>query len=146
MNDTYFEDVADFHHKFGQPFTKINRRCDFPPPEEIMYRLRFIDEEVIELKEAIELKDLPKTLDALVDLVYVVLGTAHYFGAPFDEAWVEVHAANMKKVRAEPSDTQHKRGPCEPMRKPPGWVPPDIETVIAVHNNRVLLTGVGASQ
>lgn len=136
MSTDLFEDVGDFHHKFGQPFTRLDKPCELPTPEIVEYRLKFIDEEVTELKEALDVRDLPKALDALVDLVYVALGTAHYFGAPFREAWEEVHAANMRKVRASDIDPDHKRGPCEPMRKPPGWVPPDLDQIIGSHNLR----------
>ncbi len=135
MSD-FFEDVGEFHYRFGQPYTDSGRddRCRFPSPEELEYRIKFLKEEITEFEEATENQDLPKALDALVDLVYVALGTAHYFHAPFVEAWDEVHAANMRKVRASPEDHEHKRGPVEPMRKPPGWIPPDIEKVIEDYN------------
>jgi predicted HAD superfamily Cof-like phosphohydrolase len=45
-------------------------------------------------------------------------------GLPFDELWKQVHAANMRKVRAEvPSDS--KRGSTFDVVKPPGWVSPE---------------------
>jgi predicted HAD superfamily Cof-like phosphohydrolase len=140
MSTDLFGDVGDFHHKFGQPYAAYTKRCEFPPQEVINYRLKFIDEEVTELKESLEARDMAGVLDALVDLVYVALGTAHYLQAPFPEAWREVHAANMRKVRASGLDPDHKRGPCEPMRKPEGWVAPDIENIINAHNGGVLET------
>lgn len=131
---TFFDDVGAFHRKFGQPVTNEAHHCEFPTEAEFSYRMRFMHEELWELERAYHLGKLPDAVDALVDLVYVALGTAHYFGAPFNEAWAAVQEANMQKVRAEPGDTDHKRGPMEPMRKPPGWKPPDIEGIIMKHN------------
>ena len=67
-----------------------------------------------------------KVLDALVDLVYVALGTAylHGFGPQkFNEAWRRVHEKNMEKIRA-PSADHSKRGSAFDVIKPAGWTPP----------------------
>jgi len=64
-------------------------------------------------------------LDALVDLAYVVLGTAFMHGFDFNEAWRRVHAANMQKVRATSPDVS-KRNSSLDVVKPEGWTPPDL--------------------
>ncbi len=44
-------------------------------------------------------QDLPKIADALVDLVYVALGTAHMHALPWQKLWDDVQRANMSKER-----------------------------------------------
>lgn len=76
-----------------------------------------------------------KALDALVDLVYVALGTAHIHGFNFSEAWKRVHEANMKKVLAKdcPEFVQDKawrdKSPMD-IVKPEGWLPPSLEDLV----------------
>jgi hypothetical protein len=43
--------------------------------------------------------DLPKIADALVDLVYVALGTAHLHRLPWEALFTEVQRANVTKER-----------------------------------------------
>lgn len=127
---TYDDDVRDFHEKFKLPVTGTA-----PPhlltPEEFAFRRKFMQEELDEFCDAHADGDLAGALDALVDLAWVAIGTAHYMHLPFDDAWREVVRANMEKVLAD-SD------PNKPYRthfvvKPPGWTPPDIEGVIIRH-------------
>lgn len=50
-------------------------------------------------------------------------------GYNFAGAWKEVHAANMKKVRAlRPDDS--KRGTAYDVVKPDGWTPPDLSKFV----------------
>jgi len=44
-------------------------------------------------------QDLPQIADALVDLVYVALGTSHLHGFPWPVLWNDVQRANMSKER-----------------------------------------------
>lgn len=64
--------------------------------------------------------------DALADLVYVALGTAHLMRLPFDAVWAEVQRANMAKERATGADDpRSKRRHSLDVVKPPGWKAPD---------------------
>ena len=58
------------------------------------------------MKEAIEQNDLVEVADALADLQYVLLGTAHEFGmgACFAALFDEVHRSNMTKACADAAD------------------------------------------
>lgn len=77
-------------------------------------------------KDAAPECDLEKAADALADLVYVALGTAHMMGLPFDAIWAEVQRANMTKERAESArDERSKRQHVFDVVKPAGWTPPD---------------------
>lgn len=74
--------------------------------------------------ERVDGRDFHGQLDALVDLSYVLHGTALFQGfCRFDQAFDTVHAANMAKVRAERPE-QSKRGTAFDVVKPPGWSPP----------------------
>ena len=84
-------------------------------------RYRHQLEETHELGEAFNKNDKEGVLDALVDIVYIALGTAHLMGFDFDEAWKRVHKANMKKVRMKT-----ERSPID-IVKPIGWKPPDLK-------------------
>jgi hypothetical protein len=103
VND--FEKVGLFHQKFGVRHASIFRPEDSGPaprllsPEEAKFRIKFLREELEEFEEGVREGDLAKCADALVDLVYVALGTAHMQMLPWDELFAEVQRANMTKER-----------------------------------------------
>jgi predicted HAD superfamily Cof-like phosphohydrolase len=85
-------------------------------------------EELAEYTNAITKKDTAGALDALVDIVYIALGTAWLFNLPFEKAWNEVQKANMSKIRAK--DKTGKRGTKFDVIKPKDWKAPNIEKII----------------
>lgn len=87
--------------------------------------MEFMFEELQEYCDASATNDLEGMLDALVDLTYVVLGTAYLHGFDFNEAFRRVHEANMKKIRAV-SKHDSKRGTSYDVVKPAGWEPADL--------------------
>jgi predicted HAD superfamily Cof-like phosphohydrolase len=112
------KDIKEFHEKFGLRYDGLPRELSAPVT---MFRASFMQEE---LNEYINSTALVDKLDALVDLMYVVLGTAYMHGfKDFEEAWRRVHAANMSKVRATTVD-QSKRSSKLDVIKPEGWNPP----------------------
>ncbi len=131
---SYYRDVGDFHEKFNLPTRWGKPQCEPMKSVEYRYRIDFLREELAEFEEAVAAGSLERQLDALADLVYVALGTAHYLGAPFDDVWVAVHSANMRKVLRTDSDPTHKRGRIERIHKPEGWKSPDILAVIENYN------------
>ncbi len=117
-----FNDIKEFHEKFGLEYKGGPRMIS---PELFEFRSNFMMEELREYVEAMGRGDATGALDALVDLTYVVLGTAYVHGFDFNQAWERVHRANMRKVRAaRPEDS--KRGSGFDVVKPPGWEPPDL--------------------
>ena len=113
-------DIHQFHSKFGLYYGGGPREL---PVQLAEFRVKFMQEELDEYGQACAQRDLEGQLDALVDLVYVAMGTAYQQGLDFDEAWRRVHAANMKKVRAASAD-ESKRGSSFDIVKPPGWTAP----------------------
>jgi predicted HAD superfamily Cof-like phosphohydrolase len=112
------QDVADFHYKTHTPvgvYPKI-------PSEKIKeLRKELIGEEAKEVLEAIENDDLVKIADGLVDLVYVIVGTAIAYGIDLTPVWAVVHRANMEKVREGIKSESGK------VLKPDGWKSPESE-------------------
>lgn len=128
-----FGDVGDFHRKFDLLTTSKERRPTLISKELQEFRVKFLEEELAELKEGYELEDLPKIADALVDLVYVALGTAHLHGLPWASLFAEVQRANMQKVRATRAEDS-TRGSTFDVVKPPGWKAPAIMECLLIHN------------
>ena len=62
-------------------------------------RIDLIKEELSELETALNNNDKVETLDALGDLLYVVLGAAHClsFENVFEKAFDKIHESNMSK-------------------------------------------------
>ena len=82
-----------------------------------------------EIKEYEDAEELKEKLDALVDLVYFALGTAYLHGFNFNEAWKRVHAANMKKIRAEKKGDSKRKSTFDVV-KPAGWIVPDLSDLV----------------
>ena len=133
----YVQDIADFHERFDIAYHGPPRQL---PSELRSFRIKFLAEELCEyagvsdttkhlVQSALELKRtepvLSEQFDALVDLVYVALGTAYMQGFPFAAGWSRVQQANMLKVRATHA-VDSKRGSSYDVVKPQGWQPPDL--------------------
>lgn len=119
-----WNDIEEFHHKFRLDYGGAPR----PLPWDLaQFRIKFMQEELDEYAAAYEADDSlwarEQMLDALVDLVYVALGTAYLHGFNFAEAWRRVQVANMSKVRVE-NAADSKRGSSFDVIKPAGWTPP----------------------
>ena len=120
------KDIDNFHKKYG--FEK-NEKVDIPDNNELInFRTAFLMEELAEYTNTITKKDAAGALDALVDIVYIALGTAWLFNLPFEKAWNEVQKANMSKIRAK--DKTGKRGTKFDVVKPKDWKAPNIEKII----------------
>ena len=114
-----FDSVRQFHEKVLGIHDTLPT---FTLPVQFSQRIAFMEEEIEELGQAYIEKDLVGVADALADLVYVALGTAHMMGIPFDKVFRVVHAANMQKVRG-----MTKRGMVYDAVKPEGWVGPEAQ-------------------
>lgn len=119
-------DIQDFHWKFKLPSSPQPRQL---PLDMASFRIAFMEEELAEYIQAYNDCDLEGQFDALIDLVYVVLGTAHMQGLPFNEGWDRVHEANMKKMRAADASDSKRRSTYDVI-KPEGWVAPDLSDLI----------------
>lgn len=121
-----FDDVRAFHEHYGVPQAVAPTPLH---PDDAGYRVSFMQEELDEYVEAVKRGDLAGQFDALLDLVYVAMGTAIWQGFPWQQGWNEVQRANMAKERVASADVS-KRGHAWDIVKPAGWAPPDIEAVL----------------
>ena len=150
MQNQFVKDYLEFHRKFDFDLPEHFR---IPDEEVISVRLNFLLEELKETASALgytldivnasfkfikagEVQNPANAVDGLVDLMYVVLGTAAFMGilndrgiegiTTFELAWKMVHEANMKKVKVESAD-ESTRGTKIDVKKPKGWQPPNLE-------------------
>ncbi len=150
MPKSNFEDVQDFQRKFVPD--AIPPEPVILDPDVVIFRSKFMAEELAEFEEAFTMaqhlmrqgeldeehrrKYLVDMGDALIDLVYVAMGTADLMGLPWQEMWNEVQRANMSKVRAD-SDEHSRVSTGRAHRldviKPEGWRGPDHFTVMHRH-------------
>lgn len=126
---TNFSDVGDFHRKFGLP---VFDGYEHDVPADLLeFRESFLREELDEFSRGVAAGDPVQMFDALLDLVYVAMGTAHVMGFPWQEGWDEVQRSNMEKVRAQPDGSDSKRLSAYDVVKPEGWEGPKLEGVLA---------------
>ena len=90
-----FESVKKFMKTFGQ---EVKEKADFPSNKITTLRYDLIREELAELKEAIDKKDIKEVADALTDILYVTYGAGHAFGINLDKCFDEVQRSNMSKL------------------------------------------------
>merc|ERR1712151_68640 len=97
---TNFEKVTnEFMKNFGQKvFNKPQMDIFDSDPKTVDLRLKLIKEEVKELAEAMQAKDMVETIDALGDILYVVYGAGGAFGINLDQAFDLIHKSNMTKL------------------------------------------------
>lgn len=118
-----FRDVAEFMRAVDQPIP------DLPVvPDLATKRLRFglVLEELTELAHAYNADDLPAVCDAILDSVYVLLGMGLAYGMDLPAGWAAVQEANLRKAGGPKCPETGKA------LKPPGFVPPDIEGLLAL--------------
>jgi predicted HAD superfamily Cof-like phosphohydrolase len=92
---TNFESVRKFMEIFGQ---EIKEKAEFPNEKITSLRYDLIKEELQELKEALDNKDIKEVADALADILYVTYGAGHAFGIDLDKCFEEVQNSNMSKL------------------------------------------------
>jgi predicted HAD superfamily Cof-like phosphohydrolase len=90
--------------------------------------LKLIEEEAKELSEALAASDKVETLDALIDILVVTIGTIHSMGADAEGAWKEVMSTNFAKIDHETGKVRKRED--GKVLKPIGWTPPDLAQFI----------------
>jgi predicted HAD superfamily Cof-like phosphohydrolase len=89
--------VGEFHATFQHP---IEQKPLIPSENRSKLRISLLQEELDELKQAVENKDLTGIADALCDLQYVLSGAVLEFGMGgiFHQLFEEVQRSNMSKA------------------------------------------------
>jgi predicted HAD superfamily Cof-like phosphohydrolase len=122
MSKDWCHDIAMMHehykvHPVVDTFEEDKMR------ELLQFRIRFLEEEMNELKTAESPDD---AVDALIDLCVVAIGTMDIMGVDPYKAWDEVLKANMKKKVGVKESRPNPLG-LPDLIKPAGWVGPSHE-------------------
>ncbi len=122
---SYYTDVRAWHKGFEQPVEK--HPVGSMVNSTRWRRLKLITEEYDEFVQALANEDKVETLDALADMVFVILGTAVEFGWDFDEAWSRVCESNWSKLGPDGKPLFNKYGKIQ---KGPNFKAPDLEDLV----------------
>jgi len=122
---TNFESVKKFMQTFGQ---EVKIGASFPNDKIVNLRLDLIREELSELKEAIEKKDIKEVADALTDILYVTYGAGHAFGINLDKCFEEVQNSNMSKLGSDGKPIYNEYGK---VMKGPDYFKPNLSKFVA---------------
>lgn len=119
------QDVAAFHVACDVP---IVDRPTIQSERVKQLRHRLVEEEFIELVDAMNDEDIVEIADAIADLIYVAVGTALAYGIPLEAVWNEVQRSNMAK--ADPVTGKVVKREDGKVLKPEGWTPPEIASIL----------------
>ena len=122
---TNFENVKKFMQTFGQ---EVRTKASFPNDKITNLRVNLIREELSELEEAIEKKDLKEIADALTDILYVTYGAGHAFGINLDKCFQEVQNSNMSKLGPDGKPIYNEQGK---VMKGPDYFKPNLNKFVA---------------
>ena len=121
---TNFEKVGTFMKTFGQ---EVKLSSSFSTDKINELRVSLIKEELGELIEAINKKDLVEVADALTDILYVTYGAGHAFGINLDKCFDEVQNSNMSKLDNNGKPIYNDKGK---VMKGPNYFKPDLSKFI----------------
>ena len=119
-----FESVKKFMETFGQ---EIREKASFPDDKITSLRYELIKEELDELREAIDSKDIKEVADALTDILYVTYGAGHAFGINLDKCFEEVQNSNMSKLDYNGKPIYDNKGK---VMKGPNYFKPDLSKFV----------------
>ena len=117
---TNFDKVGIFMKTFGQ---EVKTKPSFSTDKINKLRLDLIKEELTELTEAMNNKDLLEVADALTDILYVTYGAGHAFGINLDKCFEEVQNSNMSKLDENGKPIYNEHGK---VMKGPNYFKPDL--------------------
>ena len=115
-----FSKVGIFMKTFGQ---EVKNKPSFSTDKINKLRLDLIKEELSELTDAMNNKDLLEVADALTDILYVTYGAGHAFGINLDKCFEEVQNSNMSKLDENGKPIYNEHGK---VMKGPNYFKPDL--------------------
>ena len=119
-----FEKVKNFMTTYGQ---EVKESASFPDENIIKLRLKLIKEELEELEQALNDKNLLEVADALTDILYVTYGAGHSFGINLDACFEEVQRSNMSKLGEDGKPIYNEYGK---VMKGPNFSKPNLKQFI----------------
>ena len=122
---TNFDKVGTFMKTFGQ---EVKTKPSFSTDKINKLRLDLIKEEIAELTEAMNNKDLLEVADALTDILYVTYGAGHAFGINLDKCFEEVQNSNMSKLDENGKPIYNEHGK---VMKGPNYFKPNLSKFVS---------------
>ena len=122
---TNFDKVGTFMKTFGQ---EVKTKPSFSTEKINKLRLDLIREELTELTDAMNNKDLLEVADALTDILYVTYGAGHAFGINLDKCFEEVQNSNMSKLDENGKPIYNDHGK---VMKGPNYFKPDLSKFVS---------------
>ena len=120
-----FNKVGTFMKTFGQ---EVKSKPSFSSDKINKLRIDLIKEELDELTEAMNSKDLLEVADALTDILYVTYGAGHAFGIDLDKCFDEVQNSNMSKLDDNGKPIYNDAGK---VMKGPNYFKPDLSKFVS---------------
>jgi len=122
---TNFDKVRTFMKTFGQ---EVKTKPSFSTDKINKLRIDLIKEELNELTEAMNNRDLLEVADALTDILYVTYGAGHALGINLDKCFEEVQNSNMSKLDETGEPIYNENGK---VMKGPNYFKPDLSKFIS---------------
>ena len=119
-----FDKVGTFMKTFGQ---EVKTKPPLSSDKINKLRIDLIKEELEELTEAMQKKDLLEVADALTDILYVTYGAGHAFGINLDACFNEVQNSNMSKLGEDGKPIYNESGK---VMKGPNYFKPDFSKIL----------------
>ena len=123
-----FFKVKEFMQKFKQ---EVKSKPSFPDDNIIKLRINLIKEELLELEEALNEKNIEETADALTDILYVTYGAGHAFGIDLYKCFDEVQKSNMSKLDKFGNPIYNNQGK---VMKGPLYFKPNFKKILNIRN------------
>ena len=120
-----FSKVGTFMKTFGQ---EVKTKSSLSTEKINKLRVDLIKEELEELTEAMNNKDLLEVADALTDILYVTYGAGHAFGIDLDKCFEEVQNSNMSKLDENGKAIYNDSGK---VMKGPNYFKPDLSKFVS---------------
>ena len=120
-----FSKVGTFMKTFGQ---EVKIKPSLSSEKINKLRIDLIKEELEELTEAMNNKDLLEVADALTDILYVTYGAGHAFGINLDQCFEEVQNSNMSKLDENGKPIYNDSGK---VMKGPNYFKPDLSKFVS---------------
>ena len=98
-----------------------------PSDEQMDTMYSLIHEELMELCEAMDNKDIVGMADAMMDIIYVTAQQADKYGFPVDKLLAEVQRSNLSKLGEDGKPIFREDGK---VLKGPKFSPPDLKTIL----------------
>ena len=120
-----FNKVGTFMKTFGQ---EVKTKPSFSTDKINKLRIDLIKEELQELTEAMDNRDLLEVADALTDILYVTYGAGHAFGIDLDKCFDEVQNSNMSKLGENGEPIYNESGK---VMKGPNYFKPNLSKFVS---------------